>query len=239
YLELFLEGYKKVSTIPFVCNAHVTKFDEEIAKLLKEAGCFMVKFGIESGSNRIRREILNRYMSNKTIERAFGTARKAGLYTSAFVMIGLPCEGSEEIEETIDLLATIKPSRIRWSVFFPYCGTVAYDISKNNGFIDFKKIESLSNFTSESCLDFGEEHNLYIEKLQKTLPWYVNAKAGFDSSSIYRNFVSEIDAMEKQSWNGFEDRVLETDRSLSYIMTANKRDHYAIKYNDFMAVREG
>ena len=111
----------------FVCNAHVRMFDEETASILKEAGCRIVKFGVESGSDRIRRDALHRYMTNRDIENAFGAAHKFGLHTSAFVMIGLPGEEKADVMETIRLLSRVRPGRFRWTLFFPFIGTKAYE----------------------------------------------------------------------------------------------------------------
>ncbi len=88
-------------------------------------------------------------MTNESIIAAFGTAHQSELHTSAFVMIGLPDEGRADLFATIDLLATIQPGRFRWSIFFPYTGTVAYEIAKEKGLIDFERMETLSNFTEE------------------------------------------------------------------------------------------
>ena len=55
YVEEFCQAYKNVCSIPFVVNAHVGFFDEKRARCLSEAGCKIVKFGVESGSGRIDR----------------------------------------------------------------------------------------------------------------------------------------------------------------------------------------
>ena len=64
WLREFSEKYQERDAHGFVCNAHVRMFDEEAAAYLKEAGCRIVKFGVESGSERIRRDVLCRYMTN-------------------------------------------------------------------------------------------------------------------------------------------------------------------------------
>ena len=130
YLKEFCEKYKKAVKVPFVANAHIRAFDDDRARLLKDAGCMIIKFGLESGSERIRREILKRPMTNDDIIRAFESAHKHNLHTSAFVMFGLPYETKEEILETVKLLSIIKPGRFRWSIFYPFPRTEAYEISK-------------------------------------------------------------------------------------------------------------
>ncbi len=237
YVHEFCQEYEKRIPIPFVCNAHVKVFDRAIATSLKRAGCRIVKFGLESGSERIRREILNRPMTNESIIAAFGTAHQSELHTSAFVMIGLPDEGRADLFATIDLLATIQPGRFRWSIFFPYTGTVAYEIAKEKGLIDFERMETLSNFTEESCLDFGDSHNLLIDKLAVAFPWFVNERTGLPSSSVYRGLVSEIEQMDRGTWERVRGTIRSTDTVISAFLNKAGRQHYAIKYNEFMGVR--
>jgi radical SAM superfamily enzyme YgiQ (UPF0313 family) len=237
YLLNFCKEYRERIGLPFVVNAHVKMIDEEIALALKGAGCRIVKFGLESGSERIRREILNRPMKDEEIIRAFDIVEKAGIHTSAFVMIGLPHEKKEDLMMTIELLARIKPGRFRWAIFFPYVNTVAYEISRKGGFIDFDKMEGLSGFTEESCLNFGPEHNAWIEKLQKIFPWYVNALANLPSSPLYQSLVKGAEGLPIESWRGIKDKVIPLDREISSLLNAQNKEHYAIRYEEFMAVR--
>ncbi len=237
YVQEFCLAYEKRIAVPFVCNAHVKVFDHAIARSLKRARCRIVKFGLESGSERIRREVLNRPMTNRAVMNAFRIAHDHQLHTSAFVMVGLPDETTEDVFATIDLLAAIRPGRFRWSVFFPYPGTVAYEMAEQKGLIDFQKMRSLTNFTEESCLDFGEAHNLLIDKLARAFPWFVNARSNPSSSTRYRGLVGEIESMDRAAWEKVKDTIRSRDREISSTLAKAGKEHYAIKYNDFMGVR--
>ncbi len=236
YIKEFCREYQKVTSIPFVANAHVQAFSRDIARCLKNAGCKIIKFGIESGSEKIRRNIMHRDMSNDTIRKAFKIAHEEGLHTSAFVMFGLPYETREDIMETIQLVADIQPGRFRWAVFFPYPHTVAFDISKQGGFINVEKMRSLNNFTDESCLDFGPEHNLFIQKLQKIFSWYVNAYASFPAAGEYRRLIAEIERLSAVEWETQNHGIRDMDEKISAQLAAAHQDHYAIRFNPFMAV---
>jgi anaerobic magnesium-protoporphyrin IX monomethyl ester cyclase len=237
YLRNFCQEYRNLTDIPFVVNAHVRFFDRDIASWLKEAGCMMVKFGLESGSERIRRKILNRPMKNDDIIRAFQIAHEAGLQTSAFVMIGLPYETREDIFLTLKLLAQIEPARFRWSVFFPYINTQAYEICQKGGLINREKMMTLTNFTEASCLDFGPQHNLFIQKLAKVFPWYVNALLYPDSPPLYPDIRNIVEALDEKGWAEIGKEILSLDHSLSSLLANTGIKHYAIKYNPFMAVK--
>ena len=237
FLRDFCYRYRSVSNLPFVVNAHVKVFNDERASLLKAAGCSIVKFGVESGSERIRREILLRPMSNKEIIDSFAVAHKYGFHTSAFLLLGLPHETKEDIMATVELLREVKPGRFRWSLFFPFPKTTAYDISENGGFINFDKMKELSNFTDESCLDFGPEHNLFLYKMKKILPWYVNMGMESDISEIFSPLVKEIESLSHEEWNSTNTRISEMDTTAGESASLTKKDYYLTKYNSFTAVK--
>ena len=234
WLAEFSRAYREVTRIGFVCNAHVRMFDEETASYLKEAGCRIVKFGIESGSDRIRRDVLHRYMTNGDIENAFGAAHKFGLHTSAFVMIGLPGEEKADVMETIRLLARVRPGRFRWSLFFPYIGTRAYEIAAAAGAIDLRKMAALDNFTDETCMDLGEEVNLLVSKVKDTFCAFVN---GYAAIPEYEGIVSEIESLDEEGWGREKEAALRTIERIDGDMATAGKLHYRVKYNRFMGVR--
>jgi len=234
WLKEFSEKYRKTTRVGFVCNAHVKMFDEEVAYYLKEAGCRIVKFGVESGSDRIRRRVLHRYMSNRDIEQAFEAAHKFGLHTSAFVMIGLPGEEPEDVMETIKLLSKVQPGRFRWTLFFPFVGTRAYQIAAEQGAIDFAKMASLDNFTDETCMSLGAETDLLVDKAKELFCAFVN---GYADVPEYRQIVSQIESYDELTWKA---RRVEISKELQRIderMRETGRRHYAVRYNRFMGVR--
>jgi len=236
YVEQFCQAYTKISALPFVVNAHVGFFEERRARYLADAGCKIVKFGVESGSERIRRQILQRRMKNESIVRAIETAHQYGLHTSVFLMIGLPAETHEDVMATIRLMARAKPGRYRWSFFFPFPGTKAYEISAEGNYIDFEKMARMENFTDDTCLNFGHEHNLFLKKVGRIMPWFVNAYSDLPVAAFYRQKVDEILALDAGAWEQRARRIEEEDRQISDEFVARGLSHYAIKYNRFMGV---
>ncbi len=236
YVTEFCQAYKNVSSIPFVVNAHVGFFDKERARCLAEAGCKIVKFGVESGSDRIRRQVLQRHMKNKKIVESIRTAHQFGLHASVFLMIGLPDETYEDVMATVRLMGKAKPGRYRWSFFFPFPGTKAYELSAKIGYIDYEKMTHLVNFTEGSCLDFGEKHNLFLKKVGRVMPWFVNAYSDLPVADFYRKKVEEIVALDSQSWEKKADSIYEEDKEISRNFVNQGMSHYAIKYNPFMGV---
>jgi radical SAM superfamily enzyme YgiQ (UPF0313 family) len=236
YVVAFCQAYKDLCAIPFVVNAHVGFFDKERARYLADAGCKIVKFGVESGSARIRRQILQRHMENKKIVESIQIAHQFGLHTSVFLMIGLPNETYEDVMATIRLMSKAKPGRYRWSFFFPFPLTKAYELSAKGGYIDKEKMSHLVNFTEASCLDFGEKHNLFLKKVGRVMPWFVNAYSDLPVADFYRQKVEEILALDAHAWEERADSIHEEDKGISQDFVKEGLSHYAIKYNPFMGV---
>ncbi len=237
YVSEFTAAYRASGlNLPYVVNAHVQQFSEDMARELKESGCMIVKYGLESGSERIRKDVLWRFMSNSQIERSFAAAHKYDLHTSAFVMFGLPFEGREEIMETIRLCARIKMGRFRWAIFFPFPGTAGYRISRDNNLIDDEKMGRLGNYFDGSCLRFGPEHDLFLEKLGKVFHWYVNAESDWPSAGIYRKLVDEVESWDRDTFDRRKAGLQVKDRDLSEELLEKGIPHYSIRYSHVMAV---
>ncbi len=236
YVKEFCQAYKKVSSIPFVVNAHVGFFDNECAKALAKANCKIVKFGVESGSPKIRNRILNRHMSNEKIVEAIKTVADHGMHSSVFLIIGFPHEDRDDLFETIKLMAAAKPGRFRWTYFFPFQGTKSHQISFDGGYINSGKMEKLKNFTDESCLEFGPEHNLLLKKIGHIMPWFVNTFSDLPVSEFYAERIKEILAMDKDQWTKVSPNMQAEDKKYSLRFSEKGLSHYAIKYNRFMGV---
>ncbi len=236
YVEQFCKAYIKISSLPFVVNAHVGFFEKRRARYLAGAGCKIVKFGVESGSERVRRQILQRRMKNDSIVRAIETAHQYGLHTSVFLMIGLPAETHDDVMETIRLMARAKPGRYRWSFFFPFPGTKAYELSAQGNYIDFEKMNRMENFTDDTCMNFDRDHNFFLRKVGRIMPWFVNAYSDLPVADFYRKKVDEILTLDAGAWEKKAPAIEDEDKEISAKFVAQGLSHYAIKYNRFMGV---
>ena len=227
--------------VPFVVNSHVKRLDPRVGEALARAGCRILKLGIESGSPRVRREILQRFMTDEDILETVASGESAGLHTSGFVMVGLPYETHEERWETVDLLARSGIGRFRTSLFFPFPGTESARLAEEGGFVREERMATLTDFTDSSCLDFGEEENLFVEKLATCMPWFVNARRDLagdeDTARRWRPLAERVLAMDRAEWDAFAPTVRDVDAELSAAASAAEELHYAIRYNAFMGVR--
>ena len=232
--------------VPYVLNAHVQSFSEPLARALSESPCMIVKFGVESGSDAMRRKVLDRTMSNQAIVDAFDLCHTYGLHTSAFLMFGMPYESRAMMEETIDLVARMRPGRMRWAIFFPFAGTKSHTIARLGGLIDYRKMDAMDNYFCGSCLTFDPATELFIQKLQRSFHWFVNARAGFPCSNEYAALCDDIERMDADAWQACSEEFLARDREISNRRLEAVRPeepgamesckHYSIRYTEVMAV---
>lgn len=95
-----------------------------------------INIGLESGSERIRREVLKRIYSNEDIKRTVRTARKYGLQVGTYNLIGLPGETPQDFRETVHLNRECQPDWFLLAVFFPYPGTELYERCREQGLLE-------------------------------------------------------------------------------------------------------
>ncbi len=151
----FREKYPERFNLQFGCNLRADAVDEALLENLKRAGCTQVSFGVESGNEWLREKILNRRITNKQIITVFETARRLGMKTMAYNMIGLPYETPDMVRETIDVNKRIAPDRVAISFFYPYPLTELWNVCKKEGFISNKQatgyvIDSVLNLPTMS-----------------------------------------------------------------------------------------
>jgi len=104
------------------CMTHVKFIDDELAKLMKDAGCDCVGLGIESGDEE-RLKKINKGTNLEDIYKAVESMRKVKLTYEAFFILGQPDETEQSACETIDFAVKINPTRPVFGIMVPYPGT--------------------------------------------------------------------------------------------------------------------
>jgi radical SAM superfamily enzyme YgiQ (UPF0313 family) len=161
----FLKLYVERINMPFMCLLRADVITDEFLTMLKEAGCFWIQLGLESGNEYIRNEVMGRNMSQELIIKACDMIADHGMKASTLNIIGAPGETEEMLWDTINLNRRIKPANSGVNIFYPYKGTALGDKCFEEGLVDLERFENFSNERRESVLKYDEEW-------QKKLVWY-------------------------------------------------------------------
>ena len=86
-------------------------FTDELADLMKRAGCLGIDFGVDSGDDGMLR-LLGRDFTSQDITRTAEVCHKHGITFMFDLLIGGPGESKESVERTIELMKRISPSRV-------------------------------------------------------------------------------------------------------------------------------
>lgn len=141
----------KDMNIYFKCHSRTDIFNDEIAILLKELGVYFITFGVESGSQKTL-DILNKCCKVSDNYRAISLAKRYGFYVIANLIVGIPGEKIEDIQETYKLYKYMKKNmvdEISLYTLVPFPATIFwrddYELDKAN--FDY------SNFDNPQLLD--------------------------------------------------------------------------------------
>ncbi len=144
WIRTFLTAYKEQLAIPFSIHARAETINQRMLAQLADAGCKHITFGVESGSERLRYEVMHRKVTNKRLIEAFRWSRSLGIITTANYIIGTPTETTDDIEQTIALHHELQPDDFGYFVFYPYPGTPMYKYCLDRGLLpkDFEDLEA-------------------------------------------------------------------------------------------------
>ena len=108
---------------------------DSLFSAFEKSGFTFVNIGVESGSDRVRKEVLKRNYANSDIVNAVRSARKHNLRVCFFNLIGLPEETEDDFKETIEINRMCQPDWYYLSIFYPYPGTELYAHCVQKGLI--------------------------------------------------------------------------------------------------------
>ena len=109
WLVNFLEDYRNHIGLPYTCFGHTNIIDDDICKLLRYSKCETVWLGVQSGSERVRKEILNRHETNEQIQRACRLIKNNKLKLMIDHIFDLPFETYETLLESFNFYKTLNP----------------------------------------------------------------------------------------------------------------------------------
>jgi radical SAM superfamily enzyme YgiQ (UPF0313 family) len=177
YADLFTVDRKQVTglcermiaeniRLKWTCNSRVDFVDEELLKLMGQAGCHLIAWGIESGNEAILKHARKGANPAKA-KQALTWARKAGIKNWGYFIIGLPGETEATIRETIDFSKGLPLDIALFHIAAPYPGTpFFFEVMKNGWFRPGTKWEEV-DMDKGTVLDYPDLPAERLEYWQK------------------------------------------------------------------------
>ncbi len=133
----FCRDYKRVMRIceeikkrgldfTWYVSARVNHVDKPLLKAMKDAGCWAVLFGIESGVQK-NLNTLRKGITLDQVRRAVKSAKEVGLHVHGSFILGIPGETFEEGLKTIEFAIELDPDTANFHTLVPFPGTELYD----------------------------------------------------------------------------------------------------------------
>lgn len=209
--------------------------DRKMLETIKEAGLNQLVLAIESGSNRVLREIMHKPIDLSIVKRVISDCRHLGIDTDANILIGLPGETKQDIEDTREFLKTLDATWFRIYVATPLIGSEMFEICKKNNYLKGNHI--------------GSDFKRAVIETQDFTPEYIQDKTY--SLNLELNFVGNSDfrlGNYEAALKGFENAIrVRNDHAFAYYFAANackklnlkdKYSEYKIKYQKIIADSE-
>ena len=131
-MEIFDRIIAEKLDISFRIKSRVDVFTEELARKARQAGVYLVAFGMESGSQKML-DAMNKQTTVEMNARACSLTRKHKMLSHSSWIIGYPSETPETVSETLDFIRRHHPSTVNLAVLRPYPNTEAYQIAQDSG----------------------------------------------------------------------------------------------------------
>ena len=202
YVKQFCEEILKLGLkFDWDINSRVDCLDEDLLRLMKKAGLWMINFGLESG-NQESLDLLNKKTNLAQIRNAIEITRAAGIVTFSTWILGIPGEDEKMVRSTIGFAKEIGTEMALFFLPVPYPGTELVNICRRIG-----GLREDAKWEDYSSVDFA--HPVYVnpflgkEKMQfflkeAFLSYYLSPKIWWRNIKVIHSF-EDI----KRYWRGF------------------------------------
>lgn len=117
------------------CMTRVDLVDEELLKKMKESGCVSIAFGIDGASDGAC-GLMNKGFGAEKARSAVAAARKAGIETRGYYVLGYPGETMESMEAALKNIMEIGTDHVFFAFAHPFFDTELYAEAREKGLLE-------------------------------------------------------------------------------------------------------
>ena len=191
--ELIRSGLSK--KITWTCESRIDTVNEDILRKMREAGCWQISYGVETGSQRLL-DLIHKDITVEQIEKTFEITKRTGISIRAFFMLGIPTETRQESLKTISFAKKLDARWSQFTVCTPFPGTELYDLALRDGGLKSQRwadYKTHGGWTDGSLAYVPKGRSVEeMKKLQKRA-----YRAAYLRPRVFIRFLKDIDSMEK------------------------------------------
>jgi len=166
-------GIGKLNLDMFFQNAlAIYALDLRFLKLLKSSGVHELVLPIESGSERVLKDLMRKPLKLALVTKVAKDCREAGIYTDCNIILGMPGETKEDINESREFLKTVYADWFRVFVATPIPGSEMYETCEEN---DYFKVSPLNANYKRAVIETESMTPEYIQYMT----YYMNIELNF------------------------------------------------------------
>ncbi|MBF0556297.1 MAG: radical SAM protein [Nitrospirae bacterium] len=137
--------------VSWVCNSRIDTVDGELLYLMRQAGCWMVSYGIESFDPDILKGV-RKDIEVSRINQVISLTREAGILASAHVIFGLPHETPATALETKRRVLELELDFAQFYCAVPFPGSALYEQAVKEGWLDNITALDFAGFRQERAV---------------------------------------------------------------------------------------
>jgi len=127
--ELCEEIIRRGLRCRWIASTRADRLTPELGELLRRAGCRELYFGVESGSDKIRNEVVGKHLSEESIKKAVKICKESKIISNLFLMVGFPRETKQDLNETIRIGNRVGADAIGVHITMPMPGSKIYSMA--------------------------------------------------------------------------------------------------------------
>ena len=169
------------------CSARVDQVDRELLEIMADSGCYLIGYGVESGSVETLKRLGRGDLDLETIETTAEETRRAGIQLKTYVMLGEEFETRRDIERTFKFVKKLRADFVSFCITKPYPGTALFKrVNREWKDEDFENYHHYSSQNTVCRALSGKE----LEKLSATMyrRYYLRPQYMWDVATRIRSF---------------------------------------------------
>lgn len=132
--ELCNELLKSEVRVSWIAATRADCITPALLRLMKRAGCRSLRFGVESGSDRILK-LMDKNLDKEKMVQAFRWAKQERIETFAYLIIGYLQETEDTVKETLSFVKKLKPDLLMYNIATPLPATRLFDQAVKAGLV--------------------------------------------------------------------------------------------------------